>query len=51
MGNISRIRDLADKNGVSISFLSQAIGKSSGYLANATSRDADVPVKYLAIKI
>ena len=45
--NISRIRDLADKNGVSISFLSQAIGKSSGYLANATSRDADVPVKYL----
>ena len=47
MGNISRIRDLADKNGVSISFLSQAIGKSSGYLANATSRDADVPVKYL----
>ena len=48
MGNISRIRDLADKNGVSISFLSQAIGKSSGYLANATSRDADVPVKYLS---
>lgn len=47
MGNISRIRDLADKNGVSISFLSQAIGKSSGYLANATSRDADVPVKCL----
>ena len=47
MGNFSRIRDLADKNGVSISFLSQAIGKSSGYLANATSRDADVPVKYL----
>lgn len=28
MGNISRIRDLADKNGVSISFLSQAIGKA-----------------------
>lgn len=47
MGNISRIRDLADKKGVSISFLSQSIGKSSGYLANATSRDADVPVKYL----
>lgn len=47
MGNISKIRDLAEKKGVSISFLSQAIGKSSGYLANATSRDADVPVKYL----
>lgn len=47
MGNISRIRDLADKKGVQISFLSQAIGKSSGYLANVTSRDADVPVKYL----
>ena len=47
MGNISRIRDLANKKGVQISFLSQAIGKSSGYLANVTSRDADVPVKYL----
>ena len=47
MGNISRIRDLADKKGVSVSFLSQVIGKSAGYLANVTSRDADVPIKYL----
>lgn len=46
-GNIVRIRELAEQKGVSVSFLSQAIGKSVGYLANVSSRNADVPAKYL----
>ena len=49
MGNIARIRKLADTQGVSVSFLSQSIGKSDGYLSNISSRDADVPLKYLPI--
>ena len=46
-GNIVKIRELADQKGISISFISQSIGKSVGYLANVSSRNADVPTKYL----
>lgn len=46
-GNIVKIRELAEQKGISISFISQSIGKSVGYLANVSSRNADVPTKYL----
>lgn len=45
--NIVRIRELADQKGIAISFISQSIGKSTGYLANVSSRNVDVPAKYL----
>lgn len=46
-GNIVKIREIAKMRGLKLNFISQQIGKSNGYLSEISSRNANVPSKYL----
>ena len=46
-GNIVRVREIASKRKMKLSFISEKLGMSSGYLSEISNRDADVPSKHL----
>lgn len=46
-GNIAKIREIAKERGLKLSYISQQIGKSNGYLSEISGRNANVPSKYL----
>lgn len=46
-GNISKIREIANERGMTLTFISKKLGKSSGYLSEISGRNADVPSQYL----
>lgn len=46
-GNIVRVREIANERKMKLSFISERLGMSSGYLSEISNRDADVPSKHL----
>ena len=47
VGNIAKVREIADSKGMTLTSISKKLGKSGGYLSEISSRNADVPSQYL----